>query len=190
MWREAKTVLGDDAAAILDLVERLAPAQREQLRLSAIELRAEHGPLAPRAERLLSQLIEPAPGAGGADAQEARLIEKLAASGQLRRGYLLRALSQGRLGLFVKALARLGGYEAEAVARAVGDPDRPELLALACAGIGIDRSAFPTVLERVRAINGGAPGGGEEGARRAMGAFAPFASEVAAQAFRRAMAPV
>ena len=51
----------------------------------------------------------------------------------------------------------------------------------------MDRGAFPTILGLVRNLNGGAPGGGEEGARRAMGAFGPFPADRAATAFRRVL---
>jgi hypothetical protein len=33
------------------------------------------------------------------------------------------------------------------VRRAHRQPNRPELLALACSAVGIDRSVFPTILE-------------------------------------------
>ncbi len=117
---------------------------------------------------------------------ETRLLAKLAAAGQLRPGYLLRALREERLSLFVGALSTLGGFPPELV-RAAIDSDRPELLALACAAVGIDRSVFPTVLELVRAINGGRPGGGEEGARRALSAFGPFSPQISSAAFRQAV---
>ena len=66
-------------------------------------------------------------------------------------------------------------------------PDRPELVALACAAVGVDRSVFPTILEMVRQCNDGLPGGGTEGARRATSAFGPFSAEIAASAFRQAV---
>jgi uncharacterized protein (DUF2336 family) len=121
---------------------------------------------------------------------ERRLIDKLHEAGQLRPGYLLRALRERKLSLFEAALARLGGFEVEHVHRAICSSDRPELLALACAAVGIDRSVFPTILQLVRAINGGRPGGGAESARRALGAFGPFAADVSANAFRRAATAV
>ena len=122
---------------------------------------------------------------GEREAMEQRLIEKLHAAGQLRPGYLVRALQEGRLSLFVVALATLGRFETEHVQRVI-DSDRPELLGLACAAIGIDRSVFPSILEMIRGLNGGRPGGGLEGARRAVGAFGPVAPQVAATAFRQA----
>jgi uncharacterized protein (DUF2336 family) len=122
---------------------------------------------------------------GEREEMERRLIEKLHGAGQLRPGYLVRALREGRLTLFVTALAMLGRFDAEHVQRAI-DSDRPELLGLACAAVGIDRSVFPTILELVRELNGGHPGGGNEAARRAVGAFAPVSPNVASAAFRQA----
>lgn len=120
---------------------------------------------------------------------ERSLIEKLDSAGQLRPGYLLRVLREGRLQLFVMALARLGKFEPAQIRRAI-DSGRPELLALACSAIGIDRSVFPTILEHVRQLNGGRPGGGEEGVRRAASAFGPFTPDIAGMAFRQAVGQV
>ncbi|WP_293419165.1 DUF2336 domain-containing protein [Phenylobacterium sp.] len=118
---------------------------------------------------------------------ERRLISKLAAAGQLRPGYLLRALREGKLSLFVGALAALGDFPPEHIRKAL-DSDRPELLGLACAAVSIDRSAFPTILQLVRELNEDRPGGGAEGARRALSAFGPFSPDLAAAAFRQAVA--
>lgn len=117
---------------------------------------------------------------------EAALVEKLDAAGQLRPGYLLRVLRERRLPLFLFALARLGRFDVRQVRRAI-DSNRPELLALACSAVGIDRSVFPTILAHVRELNGGRPGGGPEAARKASGAFGPFAPDIAAMAFRQAV---
>jgi uncharacterized protein (DUF2336 family) len=117
---------------------------------------------------------------------EAALVEKLDSAGQLRPGYLLRVLRERRLPLFLFALARLGKFDVRQVRRAI-DSNRPELLALACSAVGIDRSVFPTILGLVRELNGGRPGGGAEAARKASGAFGPFAPDIAAMAFRQAV---
>jgi hypothetical protein len=61
---------------------------------------------------------------------------------------------------------------------------------LACSAVGIDRSVFPTILEHVRQLNGGRPGGGDEGARRAGSAFGPFTPDIAGMAFRQAVGAV
>ena len=126
-----------------------------------------------------------APRDGEREAMEARLIEKLHAAGQLRAGYLVRALQEGRLSLFATALATLGRFEIEHVRRVL-DSERPELLGLACAAVGIDRSVFPSILEMVRGLNSGRPGGGMDGARKAIGAFGPVSAQIAGQAFRQA----
>jgi uncharacterized protein (DUF2336 family) len=123
---------------------------------------------------------------GEREEMEQRLIAKLSMSGQLSPGYLLRALKDRNLSLFVAGLAMLGRFEPEQVERAVNS-DQPELLALACASVGIDRSVFPTLLAMVRDLNTGKPGGGSEGARRASGAFGPFDADVAGAAFRYAL---
>jgi uncharacterized protein (DUF2336 family) len=122
---------------------------------------------------------------GEREAMEHRLIEKLHGAGQLRPGYLVRVLQEGRLSLFATALSTLGRFEPGQVHRVLNS-DRPELLGLACAAVGIDRSVFPTILELVRRLNGGRPGGGMDGARRAVGAFGPVSPEVAGSAFRQA----
>jgi hypothetical protein len=64
------------------------------------------------------------------------------------------------------------------------------MLALALAAIGLDRSVFPSILDLVRQCNDGLPGGGAEGARRAVSAFGPFSADIAASAFRQAVSAV
>ncbi|WP_304164299.1 DUF2336 domain-containing protein [Phenylobacterium aquaticum] len=120
---------------------------------------------------------------------EKRLLAKLDVAGQLRPGYLLRALREQKLSLFIGGLTTLGRFDPDQIRRAL-DSDRPELLALACASVGIDRSVFPTILDLVRELNDGHPGGGAEGARRAIGAFGPFAADIARTAFTKALAKV
>lgn len=88
---------------------------------------------------------------------ERRLIDKLQAAGQLRPGYLIRAIRERRLGLFVHGLAALGGFTANQV-RAALSGGTPEALYYACAAVGIDRAVFPAVLTEIRALNGGPPG--------------------------------
>jgi uncharacterized protein (DUF2336 family) len=94
--------------------------------------------------------------AGEIEEMERKLVEKLCAAGQLRPGYLVRALREGRLSLFAAALAKLGGFEADQVRQAL-DASKPDLLQLACARIGVDRSAFPAILQMVHDLNNGRP---------------------------------
>jgi uncharacterized protein (DUF2336 family) len=96
---------------------------------------------------------------------ERRLIEKLHAAGQLRAGYLVRSLREGRLSLFGAALGKLSAFPPERVQEALDSPGT-ELLQLACSTVGIDRSAFPAILEMVRALNGGRPGQSADLARK------------------------
>ncbi len=117
-------------------------------------------------------------------ATERRLVEKLDTAGQLRPGYLLRALREHKLSLFETALARLAGVSLEDLHAALSC-DRPDLLALACLAAGIDRSVFPTVLTRVRELNRGLPAGGPEGEDGAAAVFRDVAVEDAAMVFAR-----
>jgi uncharacterized protein (DUF2336 family) len=126
----------------------------------------------------------------GPTTAELKLVTKLGAAGQLKPSYLLRSLKDHQLGLFEAALAKLGGFRVEHIHLAAMSRHRPELLALACAAVSIDRSVFPTILEMVRQCNDGLPGGGVEGARRAASAFGPFDPDIAATAFRLAIAAV
>jgi uncharacterized protein (DUF2336 family) len=130
------------------------------------------------------------PRRNGPEASELKLVDKLATADQLKPSYLMRVLKEHQLGLFEAALAKLGKFRVEDIHRAATSRDRPELLALACAAVGMDRSAFPTLLELVRQCNDGLPGGGAEGARRAMSAFGPFSPDIAASAFRQSIAAV
>jgi len=140
---------------------------------------------------IASAMSEPAPPRHtGPDVAEVKLVDKLASAGQLKAGYLLRVLKDHQLGLFEAALAKLGAFQVSDIHKAVVSQDRPELLALACAAVGIDRSAFPSILEMVRQCNDGLPGGGGEGARRAISAFGPFSADIAASAFRQAISAV
>jgi hypothetical protein len=85
-------------------------------------------------------------------------------------------------------MATLGGFSVADVRRACDAAD-PEPLALACSAVGIDRSAFPSVLLMVRDLNGGKPMSGHHSGERAAAAFARSA-ESAARAFRDLVAGV
>jgi len=102
---------------------------------------------------------------GEREEMERRLVDKLHRAGQLRPGYLIRALREGRLSLFVAALARLGSFEPEQIRQAIDSP-RPDLLQLACSAIGMDRSVYPALLQMVRSLNAGRPGSGADAGGR------------------------
>jgi len=78
-----------------------------------------------------------------------KLIGKLAASGQLKAGFLMRVLSQGQVDLFDLAFAKLLDVELPAF-RSFFYQDRLGPVALACRAAGIDRSVFATVFNLSR----------------------------------------
>jgi uncharacterized protein (DUF2336 family) len=88
---------------------------------------------------------------------ERRLIAKLQGAGQLRAGFLIRAIREQRLTLFEHGLAALGGFTVAQVRAAVGR-NSPDGLFLACNAVGIDRAVFPALLAEVRKLTDGTPG--------------------------------
>jgi uncharacterized protein (DUF2336 family) len=96
-------------------------------------------------------------------AMERRVVAKLEAAGQLRPGVLVRALNEGKLGLFMTALAALAGVSTEDVRSAI-DAEQPDTLMVICTLSGIDKGAFPSVLSMVRRLNDGRPSGAMAGA--------------------------
>jgi uncharacterized protein (DUF2336 family) len=118
------------------------------------------------------------------EAMELRLIEKLDGAGQLKPGYLLRALREHKLSLFEIGLARLAGISLEGLRVAISS-DRPDMLAMACVAAHIDRSVFKTILTRVRELNGGRPPGDAEADARACGIFQELSPKDAVTAFSR-----
>ena len=91
------------------------------------------------------------------DEMERRLIDKLNSAGQLRAGFLIRAIREKRLSLFAHGLAALGGFAVGQVRYALTAPT-PEALYYACAAVGIDRAVFPTLLVELRKLNQSLPG--------------------------------
>jgi len=94
----------------------------------------------------------PAPRDPPADSAQ-RLIEKMAASGQLKAGFLMRVLSQGQLDLFDLAFARLLDIELTRF-RPAFYQSGTRLVALSCRAAGIDRSVFATVFNLSRQARG------------------------------------
>lgn len=117
------------------------------------------------------------------DEMDRRLVAKLLAAGQLKPGYLIRAVREGRLNLFVHAIAALGDFTLVQIRAALGS-NSSEALYYACAAVGIDRAVFPPLLEEIRKLNAGPPGDG--GRARWMSASISEAS--AARAFRALIA--
>ena len=82
-----------------------------------------------------------------------KLVEKLASSGQLKAGFLMRVLSQGQVDLFDLAFAKLMGMDLVGFRTAFYEKGA-RLVALACRAAGIDRSVFTTVFNLSRQARG------------------------------------
>lgn len=95
------------------------------------------------------------------DEMERRLVAKLHSAGQLRAGFLIRAIREKRLSLFAHALAALGGFPMIEVRAALAGKT-PEALYYACAAVGIDRAVFPALLAEIKTLNGGPSDAGIE----------------------------
>lgn len=78
-----------------------------------------------------------------------KLIEKLAASGQLKAGFLMRVLSQGQIDLFDLAFSRLLHIDLNRFRHIFYEQGVPRV-ALACRAAGIDKSVFATVFNLSR----------------------------------------
>jgi uncharacterized protein (DUF2336 family) len=98
----------------------------------------------------------PQPSAAEPAAGAVKLVDKLAAAGQLRAGFLLRVLHQGQIDLFDIAFAKLLGLELSHL-RHVLYEQGPRPVALACRAVGIDRCVFPTVFNLSRQTRGQHP---------------------------------
>jgi uncharacterized protein (DUF2336 family) len=82
-----------------------------------------------------------------------KLIEKLAASGQLKASFLMRVLNQGQVDLFDLAFAELTNTELSRF-RSLFYDSGARMVAMACRAVGIDRSVFPTVYNLSRQAHG------------------------------------
>lgn len=92
---------------------------------------------------------------------ERRLVAKLQSAGQLRAGFLIRAVREKRLSLFEHSLAALAGFSIGQVRAAIAR-HTPDALFLACSAVGIDRAVFPAVLDEIRKLTNGLPGEGSD----------------------------
>lgn len=105
-----------------------------------------------------AQSIQEPPSAqeGNAALSAQKLVDKLAAAGQLRAGFLLRVLHQSQIDLFDIAFAKLLGLELPKLRRVFyNEGARP--VALACRAVGIDRCVFSTVFNLSRQACGARP---------------------------------
>ena len=110
-------------------------------------------------------------------------IAKLHQAGQLTSGFLVRALMDGHLAVFLHGLARLGDVSLPSL-RVALNSQGSEPLALACRAVEIDRVVFPKVLGAVRRLNHGRPGDAAEDASKIEQVFQGLSPAWAARAFR------
>jgi uncharacterized protein (DUF2336 family) len=78
-----------------------------------------------------------------------KLIDKLAGSGQLKTGFLMRVLSQGQVDLFDLAFSRLLDVQVTGFRNAFYGGGA-HAVALSCRAVGIDRAVFATVFNLSR----------------------------------------
>ena len=86
---------------------------------------------------------------GTSEANAVKLVAKLAQGGQLRASFLIRVLHQGQMDLFEHGFAKLLELDVERVRSALY-AEKPELTAMACRAVGIDRCVFGTVFNLSR----------------------------------------
>jgi uncharacterized protein (DUF2336 family) len=115
-----------------------------------------------------------------------KLIEKLAVSGQLKAGFLMRVLSQGQIDLFDLAFARLLEVELP-LFRNFFYMDGVRLVALACRAAGIDKSVFATVFNLSRQARNKAPALGRPEMTEVDSIFAGFTKPAALEALKAAI---
>jgi uncharacterized protein (DUF2336 family) len=80
------------------------------------------------------------------------LVEKLRSSGQLKPGFLLKAAREGQMDIFRVAFARLLEID-QATMDVILDGKDLVQIARATRAVGIDRSAFPAVVEKLCGVN-------------------------------------
>jgi uncharacterized protein (DUF2336 family) len=114
-----------------------------------------------------------------------KLVDKLAASGQLKAGFLLRVLNQGQIDLFDLALARLVDVPLSDMRRKFYETG-PRSVALACRAVGIDRCVFPTIFNLSRKARHIRPTLTTRDASEVQGVFAGFSRASALAELRSA----
>jgi uncharacterized protein (DUF2336 family) len=115
-----------------------------------------------------------------------KLIDKLAVSGQLKAGFLMRVLSQGQIDLFDLAFARMLDVEFSRF-RHFFYQDGVKLVALACRACGIDKSVFATVFNLSRLARDKSPHLGKTDVMEADSIFAGFTKPEALAALKAAI---
>ncbi len=134
-----------------DMCEWVSDALKTYIKAN-YEMAAKHVDAAMRDAKVALSSEPPAPKDPPADSAQ-KLIEKLAASGQLKAGFLMRVLSQGQVDLFDLAFSRMLDVELTQFRKTFYEGGARQV-ALACRAAGIDRSVFPTVFNLSRQARG------------------------------------
>lgn len=82
------------------------------------------------------------------ESPNARLVEKLYDGQQLSAGFLIKCLNSGQYEMFELGFAKLVNLTVDVFRKVIYNRS-PDALALACRVVGIDRSAFPSILKAV-----------------------------------------
>jgi uncharacterized protein (DUF2336 family) len=115
-----------------------------------------------------------------------KLIDKLAASGQLKAGFLMRVLNQGQIDLFDLAFARILDVDLPGFRNLFYEG--PRLVALSCRAAAIDRSAFATVFNLSRQARSKVPILGIPEMAEVDSIFADYTKPAALEALKAAIA--
>jgi len=132
------------------------------------------------------QVLKSEPAAPKAEPGEGaqKLVDKLAASGQLKAGFLLRVLHQGQIDLFDLAFAKLLGLPVVEHRRRFYETG-PRAVALACRAVGIDRCVFATVFNLSRQVHSLKPTLTQAEMHDVQAAFASFSKPAALTEFQK-----
>lgn len=84
----------------------------------------------------------------------ARLIEKLHEGRQLGAGFLIKCLNSGQYEMFELGFAKLVNLGVDVFRKVIYNRS-PDALAVACRAVGIDQSAFPSVMKAVTRLRNG-----------------------------------
>jgi uncharacterized protein (DUF2336 family) len=131
--------------------------------------------------------IQPSPRETPADSAQ-KLIDKLAGSGQLKTGFLMRVLNQGQIDLFDLAFSRLLDVPVTGF-RSVFYSGGVRAVALACRAVGMDRAVFTTVFTLSRQAVGTPVALTASDAATVNLVFAGFSRESATDELRGVMVP-
>ncbi len=80
-----------------------------------------------------------------------QLVEKLHSAGELTTGFMIKSLRQGEIDLFEHAFAKLLGRSVNQI-RSILYADNPEILAIACRVINLDRAIFKLIHELSQSV--------------------------------------